>query len=282
MLKLIKALVESADLAIYSYVKPGAPHRYSMKFRDLHSFVRVVTSALDTYSRAVDIGEGIAKGRMGFTDSNVGSLIRKAIQESTHALEEALLPEYHVIMIPAMISASYTVKLKGAMTVDYYRKGVKSLLMFSKVEDTIALYEALRSCRGEAGRAIGLVGITPGKIRTERMTVLDLLSEIGKHQKFLQFYVKKHGEITELALRFVKQYLDIGDYNLASAQTYARLLESLAGVRVNPEIKGKDDFMKLLKLDNDMHRKGMNMLLSLPLLNEALFVGLLTMEFPKS
>ncbi len=281
LLKLIKTLIESVDLTIYSYVKPAAPHRYSTRYKDLHSYVRIITSALDTYSRAADIGEDIAKGRMGFIDSQLGSLIRKAMQESTHALEETLLPEYHIVMIPAIISASYSIKLKGYLSIDHYRKSVRSLLMYNNIDDTLNLYDVLRTSVGEVKRGLSLAAITPGKVRTERMTILDLLSEIGKYHKSIEFYVRRHNAITELGLKFVRLYLDSGNYNLAATSVYSELLEYIEGIKVNTEIKDKNDFMRLLKTDAELHSKGIHLTHAVPLLNEAILIGLLSIEYPK-
>ncbi len=282
MLKMLKPLVESTDLAIYSYVKPGAIHRYSTKFKDLHQYVRLLTSSLEVYYEASDLGDEVSKGRKSFTDVSVGSLIRRALQESRRFAEATDLPEYHLLMIPSVISATYTISTLGYMDIGRYQKAMKSLLMYSSPKDAIDVYDAFRGFPSDLGRALGTAGITPGLIKTESLTVSDLLEEVSKFSKLSRYLLGEGTSVSELVTRFTSTYLDTGDLNSAAVSSYALLLEVYEGVRINPLIKDKKDFLNLLKLDNKLVKEGLVKNNLIPALNEAIFVGILKFEYPKS
>jgi len=282
MLKVLKPLIESADLTIYSYVKPGAIHRYSTKFKDLHQYVCLLTSSLEVYYEATDLGNEVSKGRKSFADVSVGSLIKRALQESKRYAETTNLPEYHLLMIPSVISATYTISTLGYMDVGRYQKAVKSLLMYSSPQDAIDVYDAFRGFPSDLGRALGTAGITPGLIKTESLTIGDLLEEVSKFSKLSRYLLGKGVSVSELVTKFTSTYLDTGDLNSAAVSSYALLLEVSDGIRINPLIKDKKDFLSLLKLDNKLVKEGSARNDLIPVLNEAIFAGLLTFEYPKS
>jgi len=278
LIEILKVLIESMDLATYSYVKPGAPHRYSTYYKDIHCFIRLLTSSLPQYFKAVEMGEEIAKGRSRFVDAEIGRLIGRAIRSSSRALEKASLPELHIVLVPAVVAASYSIKSSGHMSIDTYRKGVSSLLLYNGEEDTLKLFEELRRAGGEIHASIEYSGITPGRIKTENMSLHDLLTEASKRHKIINFYVTRHSRIVELGQRFAENYLKTGDLNQVTVKIYGELLEAVYGIKTDLNLRGKDDFMRLLKEDNSLHRKGEHLHGLLPVLTEAVFVGHLLLE----
>ena len=281
MLKMLKPLIESTDLTMYSYVKPGAVHRYSTKFRDLHSFIRLLTTSLEVYYEATTLGNKVSKGKSSFTDIGVGSFIRKALQESRRFAEITDLPEYHLVMIPSAISATYTISTLGYMDIGRYQKAFKSLLMYSTPKDSIDVYDAFRGLNSELGKAIEAAGITPGLIKTESLTISDLIEEVNKFSKLSQYIQGVGTSVSELTSKFTSTYLETGDLNSAAVSSYALLLEAYEGLRINPIIKGKKDFLNTLKLDNKLVKEGEVKNNLIPSLNEAVFIGILKFEYPK-
>ncbi|MEM4428176.1 MAG: hypothetical protein QW036_05445, partial [Zestosphaera sp.] len=92
MSAILRGLVDSVDLAVYSYVKPGAPHRYSLRFKDLRPYVALLTSALKNYLRSAELGASVATGSLGFVNIGLGALIRDSIQDSISYLKRVQLP----------------------------------------------------------------------------------------------------------------------------------------------------------------------------------------------
>jgi len=281
MIKMLKSLIESADLAIYSYVKPGAIHRYSTRFRDLHPYIRLLTSSLEVYYEAASLSDEVSKGKRTLSDIGIGNLVRKALQGSRRYGEITEMPEYHLIMIPSIISATYTLKSQGYMDIGLYQKVMKSLLMYSTPQDSLNIYQAFRTFPTELGRALGVAGVTQGLIMTESLTLSDLLEETSRFSALSKYILGKIISVSEVTSKFSSTYLETGDLNSAAVSSYALLLEVFDGLRINPIIKDRKNFLDLLKLDNKLVREGAIKNFLIPPLNEAVFVGILKFENPK-
>jgi hypothetical protein len=256
-------------------------HRYSTHYKDLHQYIRLVTSAMEVYGKASERGALIAKGRLGFKDSEVGFLIREAAKASARYIELTTLPEYHLILLPSMLAASYAIESSGYMNLNLYQKAIKSLYLYTDTENTIAVYEVLRRPSSLLGEILGRASVTPGKIKTEGWSLQDLLDEVGKDGALAKTAVWKGPSASELSELFVKKYLDTGDFNKAATATYSPLFHAVTGINESLEVNSKDDLIRLLKLDNELTKKKVSLNPLLPLLNEGIFLGLLRLEFPR-
>jgi len=275
MLQTLSALLDAMDLAVYSYVKPGAPHRYSTCYGDLHVYTATLTSALTSYARAHELGIDIARGRASLNKSGVGELISNAIRDNRKRVPEPPMLDYHLIMIPVVAATAYSIKLNGKVTLNTIAKGLKGLLMYSGPEDVLLVYEALRGIGGELGRAVALSDLTPGRIRMENMSLMDLLDAIGKNYVTLAYFVRHHTSLAELAEKFIDLHLKGSSLNEATASIYSMLMKDIAGIQYSPILRNKEDFLKLLRLDKEVcRRKKFDCLI--PLLSIPLFIGMLS------
>ncbi len=281
MLGVVKALIESLDLTLYSYVKPGAPHRFSTRFKDLHSYVKEITSALEIYSEASEAGSSVAKGRAGFTDVGVGSLIKRAGMSSSRFIEVTELPEYHLLLIPAVAAASYSIESKGYMDTNLYSKARESLLTYSRERDTLNVLEYIRSFGGVLRRAAGSASITPGLITTEGWSVKDLINELGKTSKLASVGLGLYISPLELSAKFLKRYVEGETPNNSAVGVYSYLMEAAVNVKEELRLRSKDDFLRLLRLDNELSKKGIDLTPLLPAMNEGIFIAYLSLEYPK-
>ncbi|MCD6323755.1 MAG: hypothetical protein J7L55_01435 [Desulfurococcales archaeon] len=281
MLGVVRALIEALDLTVYSYVKPGAPHRFSTRFKDLHTYVKAITSALETYYEASEEGVSVAKGRAGFTDIRVGALIKKAGISSSRYLETVELPEYHILLIPAVIAASYSIEYKGYMDVNLYQKAFESLTTYSRGRDAVDVLDYIRSYGGLLRKVSGSASITPGLVTTEGWSIKDLMDELGRSHRVASVALGRYISPVELSSKFIKNYVQGEDANTSAIKVYSYLLEATTNVKEDLSIKGKEDFMRVLRLDNELGRKGVNLSPLLPVMNESIFIAYLSLEFPK-
>jgi len=275
MLQTLSALIDATDLALYSYVKPGAPHRYSTCYGDLHPYIVTLTSALPSYARAHELGVDIARGRASLNRSGIGELINNAIRENRKKIPEPPMLDYHLVMIPVVVAASYSAKLDGKVTINTFTKGLKGLLMYSEPDDTLMVYDALRGVSGRLGRAVALSDLTPGRIKMENMSLLDLLDAIGRNYTSLAYFTRRHASLAELAEKFIGLHLKGFSLNDAAVTVYSILLKDVAGIQYSPIMQSKEDFLKLLRLDREICRKGRYDYL-IPILSVPLFVGMLS------
>lgn len=282
MTAVLRSLIDSVDIAVYSYVKPGAPHRYSVRFRDLHSFVATLTSALKHYIRATELGASVATGSIGLVDVNVGSLIRDAVQDNIAFLSRVPLPELHVFLIPACVASSYTLKLKERFTLQTFLNARRSLLTYSKPQDVIKVYEAFRNAGGDLLRALYESGITSAKISSESLTLEELLSMLSNRRKYLELATTRYNVVVEASNEFVKEYEKESNWNSAALTSYSVMLDAL-GSDVKPplKLKSREDFKNALELDAKLSSKNVDYTPLIPALAESIMIGLLSIYPPR-
>ena len=272
MLRILKALVESVDLSIYSYVKPAAPHRFSTKFLDLHMYVRGFTDAIESYFNAIELGYSVAEGRLGLDNLGLGKLISNAISSSTKSLHLRGIHNLHLILIPVTISASYAYKLGSGSSSDIinkFNRGLKDILLYTQTNDVIAIYDALRSHESLIRVLMSRSSITRSKIESEGMNLYDFYSEIGRGDTVIKFFTDKYTSISSYALKYIKIYLEKGDHNKAVVTIFNDMAYDIFNIRI-PELS---DFVKLLRIDRDMVKKGIELSDLLPLLISSTFLA---------
>jgi len=278
VLPVIRALIESTDLAVYSYVKPGAPHRFSPYFKDLHLFVLTLTSALEAYLDGIEAGSSVAEGRLGFTNLKIGDLIRDALRYSSRRLGSRNIPEYHLVMVPAAVASAYALKSGTKNLIEVFRKGLNDVLMFNNISETIKVYESLRNYGGRYSTIIEGLMLTPTKIRLESISIHDLYSEVGRKDLVLNCFTKKLSTLISASNTFASNYLKHGDANKAAVMTYGELAEELLNIRLLSYLEGRS-FTDLLKLDKKLHSTGDSLRHLVPLLCFSIFLGLLLMRY---
>ncbi|MEM0038444.1 MAG: hypothetical protein QXS42_05400 [Zestosphaera sp.] len=282
MAAVLRGLVDSVDMAVYSYVKPGAPHRYSVRFRDLRPFIATLTSALRHYMRSIELGVSVATGAMGLVDVNVGSLIRDSIQDNIAFLGRAPLPELHVFLVPACVASSYTLKLKERFTLQTFLSARRSLLIYSKPQEVVKVYEAFRNAGGDLGRALYESGVTSTKISSESLTLEEFLNILGNRYRYIGFTSSRYHAVVEASNEFIKEYERESDWNSAALTSYSVLLNAL-GSDVKPPLRqrSKDEFKKALELDAELGSRNVDYTPLIPALAESILIGLLSIYPPK-
>lgn len=270
-------MIDSVDLAVYSYVKPGAPHRYSVRFKDLHLYVATLTSALKHYMRAIELGGRVATGALGFVDVDIGSLVRDSIQDNITHVRRVQLPEIHVFLIPACVASTYAIKLKERFTTQVYINARKSLLSYSKPQGVLKVYEAFKNVGGDVGRALYESGITPNKVVVESLTLEEFLNLLSNHYKYIDFTTSRHNAVVEASNTFLREYEKENDLNTSVLAAYSSLLNSI-GSELKPQLKQKtkEDFKKALELDTELSSRNIDYTPLLSPLAEAILIGLLT------
>ncbi len=281
MIRVLKALIDSLDLGIYSYVKPGAPHRFSTHFLDLHSYVRTITESLDTYVKAIKLGEDVGEGRLGLDRVSIGGLISDALKASAKVLSFKNIPEVHLVLVPVVLVSSYSLKIESSKDgfLRRFSSGLKDILLYTGPQEVIKVYEGLRSYGGRYTEVIDYISITKGKILSERLSLIDFYSELGSKDFMLKFFSSKYDKLPTYARRFVETYVNSGDYNLAAINTYSHILNEAVNMNLNLVMKSRSDLLRLLKLDKELISEGKNYSTLIPVLISSILIGELILSY---
>lgn len=277
-MSILQRIIEALDLSIYSYVKPGTIHRFSLHDIDLHRYVRIVTSSLDSYINAIELGSHVAKGLLTFPTLNVGRVITRSIVTSMRWLTNSLSAEFHLIMIPSTIALSYSIIVSGQSFINTFKKAVINIMRHSGVKDSIEVYSVIKDIT-PFNDLMSELGITEGYIRVNSLSLYDLYSMLGKKSRSLNVLVSKLDIIISMSSRFVKIYNEVGDYNLATVATYVDGLERIYGIPLKLDIsRGRVTINELYSVDREFRSKNMSFNDLIPLLCLSVLLALCSLE----
>ncbi len=258
MFKVIQYLIEAIDLSVYSYIKPGALHRYSLYDGDLHKYVKTVTTSLSLYAQACSLGESVAKGTLGMPSTNLGKLISQAISTSLSKLTSNTVVELHLMLIPTTLTISYVLANERAMNLNTFRKIITSILTYSDVKDAVEVYSALKKL-DRYERLLVELGISEGVIRTNSMNLRSIYMTLCRKITPLSMLVDKLNVTIGMVSRFIKKYDETYDYNLATIASYIYGLETLYNISFKSDLlKERNTMNELYRLDKELRGKGYN------------------------
>ena len=275
MLRILKALIEGLDIAVYSYVKPGAPHRFSTHYLDLHSMVRLLTEAIETYAKAINSGFAVAEGRLGLDKVGLGGLIYDAFSYTARIPAPMEFKGLHLILIPIVVASSYSYKMEGKSPnfISRLNRGMKDILLYTDVNEVIRIYEALKSYGGPYTELLTNLAITRGRIESESMNLLDFYGELGKGDKVIGFFSRKYYIISRLAQKYVELYIRSRDHNVAAREVFSDIALELMNVKVPVRMSSLNDLINLLKVDRELLKKGVNLSGTIPILTSVAFIA---------
>ncbi len=278
MLRVFQCLVEAIDLSVYSYVKPGAVHRFSIYDLDTYKYVRTVVSALDTYLQSVTLGESVAKGVIGFPSVGIGRLVSQAITSSLSKLGINTVVELHITLIPTVIASSYTLTNEKQFNLSTFRKALTTMMTYSDVSDALEVYGVLKKL-DKFSKVFEDSGLTEGVIRTNHMNLRSIYQVLGKHIRPLTTLVDKLDIIVGMSSKFIKVYEETYDLNLATISAYLHGLENIYGLSFKiTTTKQSSITNELYRLDKELRSKGLNFNDMIPILCTSTLLSLLTIE----
>lgn len=272
MVGLLTALIEAHELSIYSYVKPGAPHRYSTRFKDLHTLFVNLTSSFDVYEKASKLGEDVARGRAGFPNVHIGDLLSEALQKAEARLGAGTDPMIHIMLVPVTVAVSYSVKMRDRVDGALIRRALSDLLSYSDVSEALRIYESLKTVGGRYSALLDEIMLTPTKIRIEALRPADVFAEMSRKEPIFSLLGRRLSTLISASKKFIELETKEVSTNRAAVEVFNELVYSVTGKQLR--IYGDLDIVKALKYDKELEKGGVDLSPFIGPLTAALFMGL--------
>ncbi len=272
MAGLLTVLVEAHELSVYSYVKPGAPHRYSTRFKDLHTLFVNLTSSFEVYERAAKLGEDVARGRSGFPNIRIGELLSEALQRAEARLGAGTDPMIHIMLVPITVAVSYSVKMSDRIDGALIRRAISDILNYSDVSESLRIYESLKTVGGRYSALLDEIMITPTKIRVESLRPADIFAEMSMKEPIFSLLGRRLSTLISASKRFIE--LETGEVstNAAAVEAFSELVYGVTGKKLR--VYGDADIVKALKYDRELEKNGVDLSPFIGPLTAALFMGM--------
>ncbi|MCS7099210.1 MAG: hypothetical protein RMH84_01930 [Sulfolobales archaeon] len=250
----LSRLIEALHLAVYSYIKPAAPHRYSTRFRDLESIVFTVSSSLDVYSQAFTAGLDVGTGKETLYSVGIGRLFYNSLAKSYRKLGARAHQTLSLALIPFTLSVAYSLKQQSFAS--SFRKIFFTILGIDNSKDTSALVDGIRQFYGAGYTALLESGITFSKLATEKPSIGDILSALSSKARDIQYVLKRMDYIVEVGLevgRVATESIELNDIAVRAFLKLARFeCEKLSSVaELNQRV--------LYELDRELLREGVDL-----------------------
>lgn len=277
-MRLLRHIIDALDLSIYSYVKPGAVHRFSLQDDDLHKYIRALTSSIHTYLSAVELGELVARGNLSFPSLGIGRLINQSISSSLRWIDRIYTAELHLTLLPSVTAISYALAIDKTAPLTTFRRAILNILSSSSVKDSLDIYHIIKDLPIFTP-IISELGITEGYLRVNSINLHDLYITLGRKLPSINVLVNKLDVIAGMSNKFLKTYYEISDYNIASVAAYIDGLEKVFGIQIKVDLtKGRTAINELFKIDKDLKSKGKDFNELIPLLNISILLSLCILE----
>jgi hypothetical protein len=251
LLDYIGRLVESVEMAVYSYVKPGAPHRFSTRFRYIEDYLLTLTSSLDTYGQAYEAGLGIGSGRETPLTIGLGRIVQTALARSHKRLGSRARQSVNLVFIPVTVSVAYSLRQQNF--VGSFRRMLRSLLQVDDPKDTLALFEGVRTYCGE-GLVLAERGLTQSRLVSERLSIGELLEVLSTSIRELNFLTRKLNTVLEVGST-IKTLVEKGlELNDVLVRAYLELAKVEVG-KPFTELK-EVELRSLYEIDRELTKSG--------------------------
>ncbi len=244
-------------VSLYSYIKPGAPHRYSLDNKP-YEYMNIglgLTSLLWDIARDF---QRLSRGEIGLPDIRLGSRIDQALR--TSLARYGVLPPLDLVF-SIVLSASTMAygMVKREESVSGYKKVFDDILMASTTRDSIELFESLR--RLGYHREVELLelnGISRNSIEVHGYRLPDIFSVLEKEYVFFRYASPYKRTVTEVAGAIAGEYDNSRNLNNAVVRGYLELMLRESSMR-----EYVDRIRKIIDLKITRTRNGLKELYSL-------------------
>ncbi len=258
-------VLSALHASLYSYIKPGAPHRYSLDNKP-YEYMNIglgLTSLLWDIARDF---QRLSRGEIGLPDIRLGSRIDQALK--TSLARYGVLPPVDLVfsIVLSTLTIAYGI-VKREESVAGYKKMLDDVLMASTTRDAVEVFEALRRLGYHREvEALELNGISKSSIEVHGYKLPDIFSILEREYVFFKYASPYKKTIIEVSEAIATEYENSRNLNNAVIRGYIELLlkenllkEYKGRVRKIIELKltrTRNGLKELYKLDKELRGKG--------------------------
>jgi len=246
--------VEAIHLAVYSYIKPAAPHRFSSRFKDLETIVFTVTSSLDIYSQTFTAGLDVSTGKETLYSIGIGRLFYHSLAKSYRKLGIRAHQTLNLVLIPSTLSIAYSTRQHPFA--NSYRRIFSAVLEVDNPKDVATLVDGIRQFYGVGSAVLSEQGLTPSRLATEKPSIGDILQVLEAKARDLRYTLKRMDYIFEVGTEVARMTASGIEPNDVVVRAFLRLAQVECGkLGKVSEVNQKN----LYDLDKELSKDGVDL-----------------------
>lgn len=253
----VSRVLSALHASLYSYIKPGAPHRYSLDNKPYeYMYIGLGLTGL-LWDIARDF-QRLSRGEIGLPDVRLGSRIDQALKTSL-ARYGILPPVDLVFSIVLSASAIAYGMIKREESVTRYKKLLDDVLMASTPRDSVEVFEAL--WRLGYHREIEVLesnGMSRSSIEIHGYKLPDIFSVLEREYTFFKYASPYRKTLAEISETIATEYENSRNLNNAVVRGYIELV-----LREDSLREYRDKIRKIVELKLTRTRSGLKELYSL-------------------
>ncbi|MEM0065486.1 MAG: hypothetical protein QXZ22_01765 [Sulfolobales archaeon] len=254
VIEYLTKLIEALHLAVYSYIKPAAPHRFSSRFKDLEAIVFTVTSSLDAYSQAFTAGLDVSTGKETLYSIGIGRLFYNSLAKSYRKLGIRAYQALNLALIPTTLSIGYSTRQHPFA--NSYKRIFSALLEVNNPKDVATLVDGIRQFYGTGSAVLAEQGLTPSRLATEKPSIGDILLLMSVKARDLWYTLKRMDYIFEVGTEVARMTSSGADPNDVAVRAFLRLAQAeCEKLRKVSEVNQKS----LYDLDRELIKDGVDL-----------------------
>lgn len=273
-------------LSALSYIKPGAPHRYS-PHPWLLDYATLGITLFSVSTEAASKGLMVGKGEISAREARVSKLILESLRVATQQYGKLPPLSYTIPTVPVIAaSTSHAITVKGGFNLSTYRSSIRSFLIGCTGRDVADYVKWLYDVSSEEEvEVLREARVSEATAESGYITLLDVFEALAKTKRLYSELL--HPETTwYVAKDILESYGKIRDPNLAVTRGYITLILELKLIP-NNYMKGlrealnkglistKEGVRELYELDKTLRSSGVDLSDTLPLLTLSTFIALL-------
>ncbi len=250
-------VLSTLHTSLYSYIKPGAPHRYSLDNKP-YEYMNIGLGLTGLIWDIARDFQRLSRGEIGLPDIRIGSRIDQALR--TSLARYGVLPPVDLVF--SIILSASTIAygmVRKEESVAGYKKVLDDVLMASTTRDTMEVFEALRRLGYHREvEILELNGISRSSIEVHGYKLPDIFSILEKEFVFFKYASPYKKTITEVSEAIAAEYENSRNLNNAVVRGYVELV-----LREDSLREYRDRIRKIVELKLTRTRNGLKELYNL-------------------
>ena len=222
---IMRNYVRSLYLTIYSYVKPGAIHRFAPT-HECELLMEVGSAIIPQMFNVIERSFMVGYGEMSIPSMKLGEIIANALKEA-RIITSRVPHDFIIVALITTAGISYTLAMHRKPSISNFKQAEIRILRGSTWQDAKSILKGFKSYCPTTLSILDELELSEGRIEYERINLEDLFTILASKVRSYYYLLERSSEPVRAAEAFIKTYEKTGNIQRSVISAYLELLEGL-------------------------------------------------------